>query len=49
MMQILVASNGCQIKDAEFAVVRNGLKPLIGRNLFDVLGITVTRFLNPFV
>ena len=32
-------------EDAEFAVVRDGLKPLIGRDLIDAPGISVTQ--NP--
>ena len=34
MMQTPIESNGWQNEDAEIVVVRDGLKPLIGRNLF---------------
>ena len=42
MIQAPIASKGWRIEDAEFVVVRDGLKPLIGRDLFDALGISVT-------
>ena len=40
-MQALVVSNG-----AECVVVRDGLKPLIGRDLFHVLGISINLTLG---
>ena len=43
MMQAPVESNGWRIEDAEFVVVRDGLKPLIGRDFFAVLGILITQ------
>ena len=43
MIQAPIASNGWRIKDAEFVVVKGGLKPLLGRDLFDALGISVTQ------
>ena len=46
MIQAPIASKGWRIKDAEFVVVRDVLKPLIGRDLFDALGITVTQTPN---
>ena len=46
MIQAPIASNGWRIEDAEFVVVRDGLKPLIGRDLFDALGISVTQTPN---
>ena len=46
MIQAPIASNGWRIEDAEFVVVRDGLKPLIGRDLFDALGISVTQAPN---
>ena len=45
-MQTPVESNCWRIKDDEFIVARDGLKLLIGRDLFDVLGISVTQMLN---
>ena len=45
-IQASIASNVWRIKDAEFVVVRDGLKPLIGRDLFDALGILVTQTPN---
>ena len=45
MMQTPVENNGWRIEDAKFVVVKNGLKPLIGRNLFEVPGISITRTL----
>ena len=47
MMQTPVASTGGRIEDAESVVVSDGLKPLIGRDLFGALGISVTHTLNP--
>ena len=46
MIQTPVESNDWRIDDAEFALVRDSLKPLIGRDLFDALGISVTQTLN---
>ena len=43
MIQALIASNGWRIEDAEFVVVKDGLKPLLGRDLFEALGISVTQ------
>ena len=45
MMQALMESNGWRNKDANFVVVRDGLKPLIGRDLFEVLGISINQTL----
>ena len=41
-----IASKGWRIEDAEFVVVRDGLNPLIGRDLFDALRISVTQTTN---
>ena len=41
MMQTPVESNGCWIEDAILVVVKDGLKPLIGRDLFEVFGISI--------
>ena len=46
MIQAPIASNGWRIEDAEFVVVRDGLKPLIGRDLFDAPGMSVTQTPN---
>ena len=46
MIQAPIASKGWRIEDAEFVVFRDGLKPLIGRDLFDALGISVTQTPN---
>ena len=46
MMQTPVESNGWRIEDADFVIVRDGLKPLIGRDLFEVLGISITLTLS---
>ena len=43
MIQAPIASNGWRLEEAEFVVVRDGLKPLVGRNLFDALGISGTQ------
>ena len=43
MIQAPIASNGWRLEEAEFVVVRDGLKPLVGRDLFDALGISVTQ------
>ena len=43
MIQAPIASNGWRLEEAEFVVVRDGLKPLVGRDLFDPLGISVTQ------
>ena len=45
MIQAPMESNGWRIEDAEFVVVKDGLKPLIGRDLFEVLGISITQTL----
>ena len=42
MMQTPVESNSWRTDDGEFVVVKDGLKPPIGRSLFDALGISVT-------
>ena len=47
MIQTPVEGNGWRIEDAEFVVVKKGLKPLIGRDLFDALGTSVTQTLKP--
>ena len=44
-MQTPVESNSWRIKDAEFVVVRDGLKPIIGRDVFEALGISITQTL----
>ena len=46
MIQAPIASNGWRLEEAEFVVVRDGLKPLVGRDLFDALGISVTQTQN---
>ena len=46
MIQAPIASNGWRLEEAEFVVVRDGLKPLFGRDLFDALGISVTQTQN---
>ena len=43
MIQAPIASNGWRVEEAEFVVVHDGLKPLVGRDLFDALGISVTQ------
>ena len=43
MIQAPIASIGWRLEEAEFVVVRDGLKPLVGRDLFDALGISVTQ------
>ena len=45
MMQAPIESNGWRIEDAEFVLVKDGLKRLICRNLFEVLGISITQTL----
>ena len=45
MMQAPIESNGWRIEDAKFVVVRDGLKSLIGRDLFEVLGTSITHIL----
>ena len=42
MMQAPIENDGWRIDDAEFVVVKDGLKPLIGRDLFEVLGNLIT-------
>ena len=44
-MQATIENNGWRIEDAEFVVVRDGLKPLIGRGLSEILGISITQTL----
>ena len=46
MMQALIDCNGWRIEDAEFVVVKDGLKPLIGRDLFEALGISIIQTLS---
>ena len=46
MIQATIASKEWRIENTEFVVVRDGLKPLIGRDLFDALGISVTQTPN---
>ena len=46
MIQAPIASNGWQIEDPEFKVVRYGLKPLIGRDLLDGISVTQTQNSN---
>ena len=43
MIQAPIASNWWRIEDAEFVGVKDGLKPLLGRDLFEALGISVTQ------
>ena len=43
MIQAPIASNGWRLEEAEFVVVRDGLKPLVGRDLFDALETSVTQ------
>ena len=43
MMQTLAESNGWRIEDAEFVVDKDELKPHISRDLFEVLGISITQ------
>ena len=45
MMQAPIEGNGWRIEDAEFVVVKDGLKPLIGRDLFEILVIAITQTL----
>ena len=45
MMQAPIESNGWRIEVAEFVVVKDGLKPLICRDLFEVRGISITQTL----
>ena len=46
MMQAPIARKGWRTEDAEFVVVRDELKPLIVRDLFDALGVSVTQTPN---
>ena len=48
MIQAPIASKVWRNEDAEFVVVRDGIKPLIGRDLFDALGISVTQTPNSY-
>ena len=43
MIQAPIQSCGWLIEDAEFVVVKDGLKPLIGRDLFEALGFSITQ------
>ena len=44
-MQTPLKSNGWQIENAEYVFFKDGLKPLIGRDRFEALGISVTQTL----
>ena len=46
MMQTPGESNSCRIEHAEFVEVRDGLKPLICRDVFEAIGISITQTLN---
>ena len=46
MMQTPIESKCWRTEDADFVVVKESLKPLIGRDLFDELGTSVTQTLN---
>ena len=46
MIQAPIASKWWRIEGADFAVVRDGLKPLIGGDLFEALGLSVTQTPN---
>ena len=46
MKQTPIESNGWRIKDAEFVVVKDGLKPPIGRDLLEDLGNSITQTLR---
>ena len=43
MIQAPTASNEWRLEEAEFVLVHDGLKSLVGRDLFDALGISVTQ------
>ena len=45
MVQAPIESHGWRIEDAEFVVVRDGLKPLIGEDLFEFLGKSIIQTL----
>ena len=45
MIQAPIESNGWRNEDDEFVVVKDGLKPLIGRDLFEVLVVAITQIL----
>ena len=47
MMQTPLAIIGWRIEDAEIVVLRHGLKPINGRDLFDGLGKNSTQTINP--
>ena len=47
MMPTPVESSAWRNEDAEIAVIRDGLKSLFGRDLFNALGISLTLILNP--
>ena len=44
-MQTPVESNGWRIEDADFVVIKDGLKPLIGKDLIDALEMSITQIL----
>ena len=46
MMQAPIESNGWWIEDAEFLMVKDGLKPLIVLDLFENLEISITQILS---
>ena len=46
MMKMLVESKGWRNEDAEFVVASDGLKLIIGRDVFEALGISITQTLN---
>ena len=43
MMQTPVETNGWRTEDAEFVIVRDDLKPITGRDLFNAIGISFTQ------
>ena len=45
-MQTPVENNGWRIDDAEFILARDDIKQLLGRELFDAIGISFTQTLN---
>ena len=47
MMPTAVGSNALRNEDAEIVVVGDDLKPLIGRELFNALSISLTQILDP--
>ena len=46
MMQVPIEKNWWRIEDAEFVVLVDGLKPLIGRDLFEAIGTSITQTLS---